>query len=155
MFFGSRCIRVCEKSQVSERFVFAEFDWKYHIFLNINTEEWELKTLLFNYWNDIFLGSVETYFLEVGAYVFVKRTTASVWEVRFYWIWLEISHFFKYKNGGVWPKNFIIWLLKWYFLRLSRNVFSNICLLVFEVFQVFHLLHLRLLAAGHQRLTLL
>ena len=98
MFFGSRCIRVCEKSQVSERFVFAEFDWKYHIFLNINTEEWELKTLLFNYWNDIFLGSVETYFLEVGAYVFVKRTTASVWEVRFYWIWLEISHFFKYKT---------------------------------------------------------
>ena len=45
---------------VCERVVFAEFDWKYHIFLNIKTEQWDLKILLFNYWNDIALGSVET-----------------------------------------------------------------------------------------------
>ena len=32
-----------------ERVVFAEFDWKYHIFLNIKSEEWDLKVLLFNY----------------------------------------------------------------------------------------------------------
>ena len=34
---------------MSERVVFAEFDWKYHIFLNIKSEEWDLKVLLFNY----------------------------------------------------------------------------------------------------------
>ena len=39
---------------------FADFDWKYHIFFNIKTEERDLKILLFNYWNDLALGSVET-----------------------------------------------------------------------------------------------
>ena len=32
-----------------KRAVFAEFDWKYHICLNIKTKEWDLKILLFNY----------------------------------------------------------------------------------------------------------
>ena len=36
---------------------------------NIKTGEWNLKNSLFNYWNDLMLGWVETYFLEVGAYV--------------------------------------------------------------------------------------
>ena len=31
---------------MSERLVFVKFDWKYHIFLNIKTEEWNLKILL-------------------------------------------------------------------------------------------------------------
>ena len=34
---------------MSERVVFAEFDKKYHIFLNIKTEEWDLKISLLNY----------------------------------------------------------------------------------------------------------
>ena len=92
---------------MSERVVFAKFDWKYNSFLNGKTDEWDLKILLFNHWNDLALGSVETYFLEFGAYVSVKRATGCVWEGGFCWIWLEISHFFKYKNGGVGPKNFI------------------------------------------------
>ena len=43
MFFGGRCIGVSERShrRVSARVVFAEFDWKDDIFLNIKTEEWE------------------------------------------------------------------------------------------------------------------
>ena len=76
--------------------------------LNIKTEKWKLKDLLFNYCNDLFLGSVETYFLEVGAYLSVKRATASVREVRFCLISLQISHLFKYKNGGVEPISFIV-----------------------------------------------
>ena len=46
--------------QVSERVVFAEFDWKCHILLNIKKEEWDRKIFLFNYWNDLLLGPVET-----------------------------------------------------------------------------------------------
>ena len=109
--------------QVAQRVVFAEFDWKYHAFLNIKTEVWDLKILLFIYWNHVFLGSIETYFLEVCAYVSVKRTTASVWEVCFCLISLEISHFFKYKNGGVGPNNFIVNLLKLFFLGSVEHIF--------------------------------
>ena len=97
-----------EPTQLSERFAFAEFEWKYHIFLNINTEEWHLKNLQFNYWNDLALGSVETYFLGVGAYVSLKRATTGLWEGRFCCIWAKMQQFFKYKNGGVGPTNFII-----------------------------------------------
>ena len=97
-----------EPLQVSERVVFAEFDWNYHTFLNIKKDEWDLTILLFNYWNDLVSGLVEAYFLEVDAYVCVKRATAGVWEGGFCWIWLEISHFFKYKNGEVGPNNFIV-----------------------------------------------
>ena len=39
-------------------------------------EEWNLKMLLFNYSNDLVLGSVETYFLEVRAHVSLKGATA-------------------------------------------------------------------------------
>ena len=64
--------------QVSDTIDFAKFDWKYHIFLNIKTAEWDLKILLFIYWNDLALGSVEAYFLEVGAYLSLKGATADV-----------------------------------------------------------------------------
>ena len=66
--------------QVSERVAFAEFAWKYYIYLSIKTGDWGLKVLLFNYWNDLALGSVETYFREVGAYVSLKRAATGVWE---------------------------------------------------------------------------
>ena len=79
-----------EPPQVSERVVFAEFEWKYHNFLNIKTGESNLKILLFNYWKDLALGSAETYSLEVGAYVSLKRVTASFWEIRFCWILVKI-----------------------------------------------------------------
>ena len=42
--------------QVSARVVFAVFKWKYHCFWNLKTGEWDLKTSLFNYWNDLALG---------------------------------------------------------------------------------------------------
>ena len=32
-----------------DRVVFAEFDLKYHIFLNLKKDEWNPKILLFNY----------------------------------------------------------------------------------------------------------
>ena len=73
-----------------KRAVFAECDWKYLICLNIKTKEWDLKILLFNYWIDLVLGSVETNFLNVSAYVSQKGATAGVWEGRFFLIWLEI-----------------------------------------------------------------
>ena len=88
---------------------------------------------MFNYWNNLFLGSVETYFLEVGAFVSVKRAPASVSEGRFYLIWLEIAHFFKYRQGGVEPKNFFVECGKWIFLRLSRIIFfGSQCICVCE-----------------------
>ena len=64
--------------QVSDMIDFAKFDWNYNIFLNTKTEEWDLKILLFIYWNDLPLGSVETYFLEDGAYLSLKGATAGV-----------------------------------------------------------------------------
>ena len=97
-----------EPPQVSEKVVFAEFDWKCHIFLNIKTEEWDLKVLLFNYWNGLVLGLVQTCFLEVGGYIPLKRATAGFWERYFYWIWLKILHLFKYKNRGAEPRNFLL-----------------------------------------------
>ena len=71
-------------------------------------EEWDLKILLFNCWNDFAWGSVETYILEVGTYMSLKGATGGVWEGHFCWIWLEISYFFKYKIVGVGPKTFIV-----------------------------------------------
>ena len=93
---------------VFERVVFAEFDWKYHIFLKMKMEEWDRKNLLSNYWNDLALGSKETYFLEVGACLPMRGATTGIWEGRFMWVWQEISHFFTDKNGGVVPKNFSV-----------------------------------------------
>ena len=64
---------------MSERAVFAEFDWKYHIFfLNVKTKEWDRKIFLFNYGNDVALGSLGTYFLKVGTDVSLKGATAGV-----------------------------------------------------------------------------
>ena len=36
------------------------------------------KILFFNYWNDVVLDSVETYFLEVRVYVSLKRATTGL-----------------------------------------------------------------------------
>ena len=91
-----------------ERVVFVECEWKFHNSLNIKTGEWNLKVLLFNYWNDLVWGSLEAYFLEVGACVSLKRARADVWEGGFCWMWVKISQFFKYKNGWVEPKSFIV-----------------------------------------------
>ena len=44
------------------------------------------------------LGSVKTYFLEVGAYVSLKRATTGLWEGRFCWIWLKYHYFLKIKT---------------------------------------------------------
>ena len=73
-------------------------------FLNITTEYHEFLCLI----TEIRLRSVETYFHEVGSYVCLKRAAAGVWEGRFCWIWVKISQFFKHKNRGVEPKNFIV-----------------------------------------------
>ena len=52
---------------------------------------------------------------------------------------LDLSHIlqcFKNKNGGVGPKTFIVWLLTWPYLRLSRNIFSgSLCISVYETKQ--------------------
>ena len=38
-----------EPPQVSESVIFAEFEQKYNNFLKIETGEWDLKPLIFNY----------------------------------------------------------------------------------------------------------
>ena len=63
---------------------------------------------MFNYWDNLFLSLVETYFLAHDGYVSLKRATASVSEVRFCLTSQQISHLFKYQNGGVGPKKFIV-----------------------------------------------
>ena len=45
---------------------FSELEWKYYIYFSIETREWDLKILLFNYQNNLDLGSLETHFREVG-----------------------------------------------------------------------------------------
>ena len=54
------------------------------LFFNKRKEEWELKVLLFNYGNSLALGSVKIFFLEVGAYMSLKRATVILWEAPFY-----------------------------------------------------------------------
>ena len=99
IFFARRCIHDSEGSHhrllkgslllnLTENLAF--FKYKYG--------EVRPKTLLFNYWNDLVIGYVEKSFLEVSAYVSLKGATTDVWEGRCCWIWLEISHFFKYKK---------------------------------------------------------
>ena len=114
-----------EPPKFSEKVGFTEFEWKYHIFLSVKTGEWDLNVLLFNCWNDLVLGSVETYFLEVGAYVSLKLATTGVSDGHFCWTSVNISSFFKYKKGRVGPKNFAVELLKWSCLRLSIKFFSG------------------------------
>ena len=81
---------------------------KLSLFLNIKADEWDLIALLFNYWNGLALSSVETCFLEVGAYVSLKLTTTGLEEGRFSWIWQKISLVFQYKNGGVGARYFTV-----------------------------------------------
>ena len=68
-----------EPSQVSDRVAFAELEWKYYSFWSIKARERDLKIFLFNYCNDLVLSSVETYFVKVGAYVFLKWATTGDW----------------------------------------------------------------------------
>ena len=115
-----------EPPNVSDTVVFAELEWKISLFLKYKNGESDLKILLFNYWSDLALGSVEIYFLEVGAYASPKKAITGVVKVvfaEFEWRY----QFFKHKTGGVGPKSFIVLLLKWSCLRLSRNIFSGIC----------------------------
>ena len=63
---------------MSEKVVFVELDLEYDIFWNINTKELNLKILLFNYWNNLALGSLETCILEVGTYLCLKGVTEGV-----------------------------------------------------------------------------
>ena len=58
-----------------------------------------MRILLFSYWNDLVLDLVETYFLEVGAYVSLKRATASVWEGRFADLEWKYHSFSNIKTG--------------------------------------------------------
>ena len=68
--------------KVSGRVVFADFDWKYHIFLHIKNggvKPVKKKTIfLCTYSNDLALGSAEIYSLEVVAYVSLKGATTDV-----------------------------------------------------------------------------
>ena len=66
-----------ERPHISERVVLLILAESI-TFLKYKTKEWDLKSLLFNYWNDLVLSSVKTRFLEVGAYVFLKWLTADL-----------------------------------------------------------------------------
>ena len=116
-----------EQPQVSKRVVFAKCEWKYHNSLNKKTGEFDLKTLLFNNWYDLVLGSVEIYFLEVGAYMSPKWATTGIREGRFCWIWVKIPQLLKYKNGEVGPKTFLF--NYWYDLVLGsiETYFLEVC----------------------------
>ena len=96
-----------------------------HNFFNIKMGEWDLNFLRFNYWKDLVLVSVETYFLEVAEYVSLKRAAGGVWEGCFYTILMRILHLFQYKSGRFGPKDFTVEILKWSWLRLSRTIFSG------------------------------
>ena len=75
--------------------------------------ELDLKNLLCNYWKDFALGPAETCFLEFGAHVSLKWATADAFDrIDFVEFQEKYLKFFKYKNGGVEPKNVIIQLLK-------------------------------------------
>ena len=103
------------------------FGWiwlKKFFFFNIKTEECDLKVLFFHYRNGLALGSVQTDFPEVSGYVSLKRATAGFWG-RISWTWVKSSQCSKYKNRAVEPNNFIVQLVKWSCLRLSRKFFSQ------------------------------
>ena len=69
IFSGGPCIRVSETSQNNclGGSSLMNLSGTKKFFLNIKTREWNLKILLLNYLNDLASGSLETYFLEVGA----------------------------------------------------------------------------------------
>ena len=126
IFFGSRCIRVSETSHHGflKRSLLLNLTENIIFFVNTKREEWDLKILLFNYWNGLALGSVQTFFLEV-VHTCLWNEPPQVSErvvfAEFDWKY----HFFWYKNGEVGPTNFIIWLLKWSCPRLSTDIFSG------------------------------
>ena len=81
--------------------VFAEFESKFHKFFNKKIGDCKLKVLWGNYGKDRVLGSVETNFLEVGAYVSLKRVISDIWEGRVYRIWVKIPQFLNIKTGDL------------------------------------------------------
>ena len=109
--------------ELSVRVAFAEFEWKCHNFLSKKMGNWDRKILLFRYWKYLVLGLGEVYFLEVDAYLSLKRATTSVWEGHFCWIWVKIPQYFECKGGGLGSKVFIAKLLKWSYLRLIRHIY--------------------------------
>ena len=111
--------------ELSVRVAFAEFEWKCHNFLSKKVGNWDRKILLFRYWKYLVLGLGEVYFLEVDAYLSLKRATTSVWEGHLCWIWLKIPQCFEYKSGGLGSKSFIVKLPKSSYLRIIRNIFSG------------------------------
>ena len=124
---------------MSERVLFVEFEWKYHNFLNIKTGNCYLK-LLFDYWNDLVLGSIEAYFMEVGAHVSLKRATAGVWG----FILAEFK--WKYQNSlniktRKWDLETLLFDYWNYLVLGSVEIYFHIFFLVLEVFQIFHFLH--------------
>ena len=84
MVFGSRCIRASERSHRRCLRGLSLLNLTENVaFLNRKTEERDLNILLFNYLNDLVLGSAETNFLEIVAYVSLKGATAGFGEGRF------------------------------------------------------------------------
>ena len=92
IFFKRRCIRVSQTScgrcltmwfllNLSENITFFKYK-----------DEWNVKMFMFSYRNDLVLGSIETFF---DAYLSLKRATTGLWDGRFCWVWVKISHFFK------------------------------------------------------------
>ena len=73
----------------------------------MKTEEWHQKVLLVNYWNELALGSVQTYFMDGDSYVSLKRKTTHPERVVLL-ILAENINFLKYKNEGMGPKKFIV-----------------------------------------------
>ena len=81
---------------------FSELEWKYHIFWNIKTRKWDLKILLFYYWNYLALGSTETF--SGSRYIPVSETNHHSCLIGLFLLNLsENIKFLKYKNGGVRP----------------------------------------------------
>ena len=82
VFSGIWCIPLSQTSY--HRFLEGLFGWiwlKPSLFLNIKTEECDLKVLLLIYWNGLALGSIQTDFLEVGAYLPLERATGGFWRL--------------------------------------------------------------------------
>ena len=111
-----------EPPEVSDRVVFAEFEWKCHCFWNLKKGEWDLKIFFFNCWNDFVLDSN----ISSGSRCMrVSETNHHRCLIgSFCWIWVKTSLFFKSKNGGVGSKNFFVEELKWFSLRFRSNICS-------------------------------
>ena len=92
--------------------------------------EWKLKNSYL--WNDLALGSVETYFLEVGACVSLKKNDQRCLVGLFLLNWMKISLFSKFINGEIGTKKtFFNWnglvlaSVEIFFLEFDAKCFSE------------------------------